>query len=103
MLTPDPATPVAAKVTTTVSLSFGCVAMEVMARSGRSGPARFCDHVPPPSRLRKMPPLLVPTYITRRLTLEIAIAEIGLRSNTSDAHLQRRPFVSVHQSRAVPA
>src|SRR5512143_2844749 len=101
--TPEPAMPVAATVATTVAGSLGWVWMEVIARAGMSGPARFSDHEAPPSRLRKMPPLVVPTNIIRGFTLEIPIAEIGDRSNTGDARFQRRPLVGVDHRRAVPA
>src|SRR5882762_5121017 len=101
--TPEPATPVAATVATTVAAAFGCVSMEVIARAGMSGPARFSDHVAPPSRLRKRPPLVVPAKIMRGFTLETRIAEIGDLSNTGEARFQRRPFVSVDHRRAVPA
>src|SRR5437899_5356460 len=101
--TPEPAMPVAATVITTVAAAFGCVSMEVIARAGMSGPARFSDHVAPPSRLRKMPPLVVPTKSRRGFALEIRIAEIGDLSNTGEARFQRRPFVVLDQRRAVPA
>src|SRR6185295_15873446 len=68
-----------------------------------SGPARFSHQEAPPSVLRKMPPFVVPTYITRGSTAEISIAEIGDPSNTREGCFQRPPRVSKDQSRADPA
>src|SRR4051812_16218324 len=102
-LTPLFDMPVEATVTTTVDPRAGCDWIDVIARAGMSGPARFSHHVAPPSALRKMPPLVVPTYITCGFSSEISMAEIGDPSNTCEGVLQRWRLVSQDQSRADPA
>src|SRR5258708_16806854 len=77
--------------------------MEVMARSGISMRYRCCDHVAPPSRLRKMPPPVVPTNINLGSDGATSIAEIGDPSNVRDTGIQRRPLLLVRHNRLDPA
>src|SRR5262249_26150520 len=101
--TPELLIPEEATVRTRVPAFCGWNSMFVMGRSGISTLERLCDHVAPSSRLRKMPPLVVPTNIMRVLPSESAIAEIGVSSNEGDAGFQFWPLSSVLQSRVDPA
>src|SRR4051794_22974827 len=74
-----------------------------MARAGTSLPARFCDHPTPPSRVRKIPPRVVPTNMTRGFARAISIAEIGDPSNAGDAAFHVAPSSFVCHRRAEPA
>src|SRR5690349_19747497 len=103
MSTPELSRPLDATVTTTVPAATGWVSTDVMAREGMSMLERFCDQVRPRSRLRKMPPPVVPTYISLGLTSEISMAEIGVPSNDGDTGRQLLPLLSVRHRRLEPA
>src|SRR5215471_21221733 len=95
--------PLEATVITNVLRFFGCNSMSVIAREGISMLDKLCDQVRPPSRVRKIPPPVVPTKINPSRSGEIAMDEIAVPSNVREIGFQFLPLFFVRHSRVDPA